>query len=146
MRARKVTRDDRADWIRMRTALWSESPEDHPIEIDEYFASSDESAATFVVENEGGNVCGFLEAGTRPFAEGCNSRPVGYIEGWWVDPGHRRRGMGAALVAAAEEWARDRGLTEMASDTYPGNELSRDAHRALGYKEAATIICFSKQL
>lgn len=130
----------------MRTALWPESPDDHPVEIDRYFAAADASLATFVVEDGGGTVCGFLEAGTRPYAEGCRSSPVGYIEGWWVDPDRRKRGYGAALVAAAEQWARQQGLSEMASDAELANAISQDAHRALGYTETDRIVCFLKPL
>ena len=146
MKVRPVTPRDASDWIRMRTALWPECPGDHPAEVAEYFAQPDDSVAILIVEDERGAPCGLLEAGTRPYAEGCTSSPVGYIEGWWVDPVHRRKGYGAALVSAAEVWARGLGLTEMASDADLTNEISHDAHRSLGYSEAQRIVCFRKSL
>lgn len=130
----------------MRTGLWPDSADSHEAEVDRFFAHPSEILATFVAEKRGHGLCGFIEAGTRTYAEGCHSSPVGYIEGWWVDPGHRRAGVGTALVAAAENWARARGLTEMASDTDLGNRLSEDSHRALGYQEAERVICFRKAL
>lgn len=130
----------------MRTALWPQSPDDHPPEIDQFFAEANRTRSTLVAELEDGSLCGFLEAGTRPYAEGCLSSPVGYIEGWWVDPKHRKQGVGAALVNAAEEWAKALGLTEMASDADISNELSHNAHRALGYTETQRIVCFRKSL
>ena len=87
-----------------------------------------------------------LEAGTRPYAEGCSSSPVGYIEGWWVDPDQREQGCGTALVTVAEDWARALGLSEMASDADMANELSHSAHRALAYTETQRIVCFRKSL
>ena len=146
MKVRAVTSNDRAEWTRMRTALWPESPEDHPIEIARFLAKPDPSVAVFVAEDRNGAICGLLEAGTRPYAEGCLSSPVGYIEGWWVDPPYRRKGFGAALVRAAEAWARARGLEEMASDADLENELSHSAHRSLGYTETQRIVCFRKSL
>ena len=143
---RTVTESDKPEWIRMRTALWPESPGDHPPEIDDFFCRTAEGQATFVAELGDGALCGFLEAGTRPYAEGCLSSPVGYIEGWWVDPDHRQRGVGAALVAAAEDWARSMGLTEMASDADIANQTSNSAHGALGYVEVQRIVCFRKTL
>jgi len=130
----------------MRTALWPESPTDHPVEIDHFFANPRSDLATFVIENDAGTVCGFLEAGTRDYAEGCLSSPVGYIEGWWTEPKARRRGYGAALVGAAEQWARDLGLTEMASDADLNNDISISAHRSLGYADVQKIVCFRKSL
>ena len=34
--------------------------------------------------------------------ESATSTPVGYLEGWYVVPDHRRKGIGAALIDAAE--------------------------------------------
>ena len=130
----------------MRTAFWPESSADHSVDIDRFFMQPDDSLGTFVAEIESGSLCGLLEAGTRPDAEGCVSSPVGYIEGWWVDPEYREKGVGAALVAAAENWARNRGLSEMASDTDLCNALGQNAHRALGYTETQRIVCFRKLL
>ena len=146
MKIRPVVAGDRTEWIRMRSALWPDSPGDHPPEIDQFFTTRDNTLATFVAEDEHGAIRGFIEAGTRPYAEGCLSSPVGYIEGWWVDPDYRRMGVGSALVAAAESWARALGLTEMASDADVANSVSEAAHLGLGYREAQRIVCFCKVL
>ncbi len=130
----------------MRRQLWPESPGDHAHELNRYFEVAGNEIATFVAECEPGRVCGFVEASTRAYAEGCTSSPVGYVEGWWVDPGYRGKGVGASLMAAAEAWARSLGMTEMASDTELENGPSIDAHRALGYREVERIVCFRKPL
>lgn len=61
------------------------------------------------------------------------SSQVAYVEGWFVVPEIRRRGLGRALVSAAEEWGRVQGCTEFASDTLPDNRASAAAHLALGF-------------
>ena len=94
----------------------------------------------------GGGLCGLLEAGTRPYADGCDTSPVGYIEGWYVDEDVRGQRVGAALLAEAEDWARERGLKEMASDADINNEPSLRAHLALGYHETERLIHFAKTL
>jgi Acetyltransferase (GNAT) family len=70
-----------------------------------------------VAEANDGRLVGFLEVGLRSHADGCNpSRPVGYIEGWYVTEDHRQCGVGRRLLAKAEDWARIHSCVEMASD------------------------------
>ena len=147
---RPVTPQDHAEWLRMREALWpSEAAgrrDEHDREIAAFFANPDPSLATFVAVRPDGSLGGFLEAGTRPYADGCDTSPVGYIEGWYVDPDLRRTGVGGDLVRAAEAWAKSLGLTEMASDAEIENSVSLDAHAALGYAEVGRVVQFRKEL
>ncbi|AMV28603.1 Aminoglycoside N(6')-acetyltransferase type 1 [Gemmata sp. SH-PL17] len=151
---RPVRDTDRAEWLRMRHALWPEGTADeHAAEIADYLSGRlpTESglllaSAVFVAERASDGLCGFLEASIRTCAEGCETNRVGYVEGWFVDPDARRRGIGKQLIAAAEEWAAGRGCREMASDAYVENTVSRDAHRALGFTESCRLAHFSKTL
>ena len=110
----------------------------------EFRARSD--AEVFVVDRGDGSLGGFVEAGSRPYADGCESSPVGYIEAWYVDQDLRLQGYGRALLAAAEAWARARGYTEIASDALLDNEASHAAHRASGYEEVERHIVFRKAI
>jgi len=71
---------------------------------------------------------------------------VAYLEGWYVVPGARRRGVGRLLVRAAVAWARGHRCAELASDTEIGNRVSAAAHRAIGFEDAGTIRCFRKEV
>ena len=142
---RSMRPEDRSEWLRMRRALWGEIPDEEQVrEMDENLASVMDEV--FVAERPGGGLCGFLEAGLRSRADGCDSTPVGYIEGWYVDEDMRRCGVGRALVEAAEAWARSRGCRQMASDAVLGNEVSHQAHGALGYEDIGRIVQFKKDL
>lgn len=142
---RRATRADKSEWLRIRLLLW-------PYGTAKGFSSDMDSALAdpltpvFVIARPGGGLGGFLEAGMRKYAEGCESSPVGYIEGWYVDEDLRGQGLGKALVRAAEEWARSLGLTEMASDTWLENEISIQAHLKMGYEEAERLVHFVKRL
>ncbi len=92
-------------------------------------------------EERPGELVGFAEVSLRSVAEGCDtSQPVGYLEGWWVAPEFRRRGIGRALVDAALAWARANGAAEFASDAEPDNEESLRAHHALGFEECGRSV------
>ena len=130
----------------MRDLLWPGlTAATHAADIAE-FQNDLTTQAVFVVDRENGLLGGFLEAGTRKYADGCENSPVGYIEGWYVDLDLRESGWGRALVEAAEAWARASGYTEMASDCLLENDVSLKAHTALGYTEIERLIHFRKAL
>jgi len=87
-----------------------------------------------------------VELSIRPQAEGCHTDRVAYLEGWFVVPQARGRGVGRALVAAAEAWGRSEGCREFASDAQADNAVSAAAHQALGFSEAGQVRCFRKDL
>jgi len=62
-----------------------------------------------------------------------------------VAAGVRRKGVGAMLVRAAEDWARHQGCSEFGSDTEIDNAASI-AHKALGFEETERLVCFRKTL
>jgi aminoglycoside 6'-N-acetyltransferase I len=143
---RHVEPEETEDWLPLRMALWPETDaQQHRKEIAMMLSDADR-LAVFVAEDRTGSLVGFAEASLREWAEGCTFSPVGYLEGWFVVPHARRQGVGAALLAAAEDWARARGCTEMASDTELGNDVSEAAHRKLGYRVAARVVAFRKAL
>ncbi len=142
---RRANAGDKPEWLRMRLLLWPEvGAANLSDEMDQIL--QDALAPVFVLERPEGRLGGFVEAGTRKFAEGCLTTPVGYIEGWFVDEDLRGRGFGHQLVAAAEDWARSQGLKEMGSDTWLDNEVSIRAHLAIGYHETERVIHFAKTL
>jgi aminoglycoside 6'-N-acetyltransferase I len=124
----------------MRVALWPDADD----ELDEFLVPS--SQVAFVAERSDGTLCGFLEAGIRPFANGVDEQPCAFVEGWWVDSDVRRTGVGRALMAAAEAWARSRGFTELGSDTELANVGSQNAHKALGFEERERVVYLRKRL
>jgi aminoglycoside 6'-N-acetyltransferase I len=93
-----------------------------------------------------GRLIGLLEASIRPYVEDCETDNVGYLEGWYVEPEFRKQGIGRELVRQAETWARERGCTEMASDSEIGNDLSLAAHLNLGYNETSRLVHLRKEL
>lgn len=78
--------------------------------------------------------------------EGTFSSPVGYVEGIYVKPEYRKLGVGRQLIVAGEDWARQKGCVEFASDAELSNEESISFHKKAGFTEANRIVCFAKRL
>jgi aminoglycoside 6'-N-acetyltransferase I len=148
VRIRPVSPPDRAAWVAMRVALWPNgSAAEHDAEAERFLrGESRNPLAVFVAEDVHHGLIGFAEVSIRSYAEDCVTDRVGFLEGWFVDGNLRRRGIGRALVEAAERWARSQGCTEFASDTVADNHESALAHRALGFADAGLIRCFRKDL
>lgn len=135
----------------MRALLWPDaSREEQGAELDRALSGEmvgSLPSAMLVAVGDDGFLAGFLEVGLRSHADGCDpERPVGYVEGWFVREELRNRGVGRALMRASEEWAREQGCLEMASDALIDNRLSERAHVALGFEVVDRCVHFRKSL
>lgn len=142
---------DRQQLVRFREALWPQSSaEEHARELTlilEGRLPLTMPLIILVAETGARTLAGFLEIDLRSHADGCNpSRPVAYIEGWYVAENHRHRGIARKLLAVAEDWARSQGCVEMASDTWIDNEVSQRVHEALGYEVVDRCVHYRKTL
>jgi aminoglycoside 6'-N-acetyltransferase I len=169
MQIRKLRPEEHGAWLELRELLWPDfSREELTREQQEIIADSERNcvlvaalhgtqpAALSGGVRPGGaliggvrpadELIGFVEVSIRDWAEGCATRPVGYIEAWYVNPDHRRSGIGRRLIEAAEQWTLSRGCTEIGSDAELHNEVSHSAHRALGFVEGIRVVQFSKKI
>jgi aminoglycoside 6'-N-acetyltransferase I len=136
---------------RLCEALWPESSwQEHRVEIAPILVGKPRAtlpSVIFVAELTDGTLAGFLEVGLRSHADGCDTRhPVGFVEGWFVKESLRRRGVGAQLLAAAEDWARSQGCVEMASDTWIDSSLSQRVHEMLKFEVVDRCVHYRKAL
>ena len=138
---------DAAAWARMRRLLWPDD-DDADAEARAFFGGPGASltAAAFIAIDDTNNALGFIELTLRDYSDGCESSPVPHIEGWFVMPHVRKRGVGYALMCAAESWSRDRGYRELASDTELHNNDGFRAHLKSGFEEVERLIKLRKQL
>ena len=132
----------------MRNALWPDyEGQWHASEIEQFLDGKLNMPLAVLLAVDGdGAAIGFAELSIRAYAEGCMTERVAYLEGWYVDPAARRNGVGRALVVAAENWGRAQGCTEFGSDAVLDNDISAQAHHALGFEETVQIRCFRKTL
>ncbi len=145
MRIVRAEEKDREQWLEMRTALW---PDCRRAESSEEITSilKGDRQATFLALCDDGTASGFVEVSRRDYVEGCRSSPVGYLEGIYVCPASRKRGIGRELIRVSEQWAQQQSCTEMGSDTGLDDTQSISFHAALGFRETDRQIVFLKQI
>jgi aminoglycoside 6'-N-acetyltransferase I len=146
---RPIEARDAEAWAAMRARLWPEANADELAQEARAFAAATKQGivdAAFVAARNDARPIGFIELSVRAFSDGCDSMPVPHVEGWYVEGTARGQGVGRALMRAAEEWARSRGFSELASDSELTNEGAQQAHVACGFEEVDRLVKFRKRL
>jgi aminoglycoside 6'-N-acetyltransferase I len=135
---------DSPDWVRLRNALWPDCPaERHALEIEQLLASD----GVVPLARVGNELAGFAEVSIRrDHVDGTSVSPVPYLEGWFVAEKFRGQGIGRALIEFVENWARQRGFTELASDAELWNNESIRLHGLLSFREVGRTVHFVKSL
>jgi aminoglycoside 6'-N-acetyltransferase I len=131
-------------WLPLRTQLWpEETEENHLQEMQEILDSTETDVLLAMLDKQ---VVGFAEVSLRPWASGCTTKPVGYLEGIFVVEKVRQTGVGAALLRKAENWTRQQGCKEMASDVLLDNHVSHDFHKRCGFQEVERVVTYARKL
>jgi aminoglycoside 6'-N-acetyltransferase I len=134
-------------WLDLRLALWADATADEHRGYMAISLAQPERFLQLMVYDENRQPVGFIEGSIRgDYVNGTESSPVGFVEGVFVVPAWRRRGVARQLFAAIADWARARGCLELASDALIDNEASQRAHRALGFRETERVVYFTKEL
>ena len=138
---------DQPGWLDLRLALWPDATAD---EHRGYMALSLAQPDRFLhllMYDEQRHAIAFIDGSIRSdYVNGTESTPVGFVEGVYVVPAWRRRGIARQLFDAVADWSLSRGCRELASDALIENDVSLRAHLALGFRETDRVVYFTKKL
>jgi len=125
-------------WAELCVELWPE------LTVDEVLRMSHEGLfKNEFLYFEGDDLAAFLSLSLRSdYVEGTSSRLTGYIEGLYVKPEFRRKGIAEKLVNHARTWSWSFGCTELASDCTVDNESSQAFHKYIGFAETTRKVCY----
>ena len=125
--------------------IWPEHTPEELERIIRNYMNSD-SSAVFSESADGQIVGAALCCLRNDDVEGCETSPVGYLEGVSINEEYRHKGIAKRLVSECEQWAREKGCSEFASDCELTNTASLNFHLCIGFQEENRIICFKKML
>ena len=95
-----------------------------------------ENDACFLL-SDGKEAIGFIQVSIRQnYVEGAENSPISYLEDIFVKPKDRKKGLGKRMVFEDENWARNKGIDQLASDSPISNTDSIDFHTKTGFREA----------
>lgn len=133
------------EWVRLASRLFT----GHAVgeleeEYAEFLATGKEVGFLCLKD---GQAVGFMNVSVRQdYVNGTDGSPVAFLEAIYVLPEFRRRGVARQLIARAEEFARDKGLAQLASDCLEDNTLSQAFHQNSGFREMERVIYFVKDI
>jgi len=139
----QAKKEDILDVAQLAVLMWEDAIlEELAEEMSEEIDCAD---GVIFVAKENGQTIGFAQCQLRyDYVEGTESSPVGYLEGIFVKEEFRKKGFAKELLKTCEEWAKEKGCKEFASDCELENHESYKFHMSAGFKEANRVICFSK--
>ena len=134
-------------WLEMRGHLWPHLDKiSHQKELEHLLVEPSRFIA-FLAVHPDGQAIGFAETTVRTdYVNGCDSRPVAFLEGIYVKPEFREIGVAKKLCESVERWGYSQGCTELASDALLNNTISHQMHHKLGFKETERVVYFKKSL
>jgi aminoglycoside 6'-N-acetyltransferase I len=130
-------------WLSLRSQLWPHASESELLR--EMADTLARGHFVRLASAPNGSAVGFVEASRRvDYVNGTSSSPVVFLEGLYVVPLARRKGVARALVADVERWAAAQGCKELASDSPIENAVAHATHRALGFEETERVVYFRR--
>lgn len=142
MLVRPVDSADIDTWVALRIALWPDAADDARGEALSYLKSGGiegRAHGCFLAETGDGSIVGFAEVSD------CGDARC-HLEGWYVVPTMRRRGVGRLLIEACEQWAVARGASRFTSDTDEDYPDSPAAHAGCGFEVSTDRRWFERRL
>lgn len=140
---------DFEDWVELALELWPEEDEEDRQDLRHTLAvilDADHKTG-WIARDAAGAAIAFMNLSLRQdYVPGATQSPVAYLEGIYVRSPYRHQMVGRALVRRAEQWARQQGCMELASDALIENQGSYQFHRKVGFEEVERVVCFIKPL
>lgn len=141
-----LSKKDVTDWLSMASTFWPEESREDLEKLSSDLLSLAHYQC-FIARTDAEETIGSIYLSLRrDYVEGSSQSPVGYIEGIYVKPEFRGRGIARELANLEEQWSREHGCTEMASDAYWDNAESREFHRYIGFNETERLVHFIKPI
>lgn len=138
---------DFEDWVELALELWPPEDDSDRQDMRDILTKilNAEHQTGWLVRDASGDAIAFMNLSLRrDYVAGATQSPVAFVEGIYVRAPYRHQQVGTALMQWAEQWARQQGCIELASDALVENQNSYQFHTKVGFEEVERVVCFIK--
>jgi aminoglycoside 6'-N-acetyltransferase I len=141
----QATKNELKDWAKLSVMLFPHLTFEEAFnECKAWLLNKNEQGLLY---QENGKIIGFMNLSIRnDYVNGTEASPVVFVEALYILPEHRKKGIGRKFIEYAENFAKQRGISQIASDCLIENASSEAFHKSCGFIEKERVICFAKDV
>jgi aminoglycoside 6'-N-acetyltransferase I len=132
--------------VKMSQKLWLDFEEQELESLLKEITKLKKNKILMAKNSEGKNVGFSIFSIRTDYVEGADKSPTGYLEGIYVEPEYRKNGIAKEFLQIGEKWCKEKGCTQIGSDTWLANKQSREFHRKIGFWEEDELVHFLKNI
>ena len=133
------------EWTNLAIMLFPDSSFDEELDFHKKVLTSKKEVGLLYQKDN--KYVGFMNLSIRSdYVNGTDTSPVVFVEAIYVLPDYRRQGIGKEFIEYAEKYAKQKGISQLASDCFTDNNLSENFHKSCGFIEKERVICFVKNI
>jgi aminoglycoside 6'-N-acetyltransferase I len=145
MEIEKLSIDNLTQLTELVVELWVDCAFDEEFENYKRTLGS-ENEICYLCKEQGYYVAFIHVSSRNDYVEGAKDLPVAYVEGIYVKPDYQKKGIAKKLMNYAENWTKQKGYNQIASDTDITNSVSIEFHKQMGFAAMKRIVCFIKDV
>jgi len=140
-----ANQDNIQEWTSMALKLFPESTFEEEFKLNQKVLDSESEIGVLYYQD--GTCVGYMHLSIRnDYVNGTDTSPVVFIEAIYVSPDYRKQAIASTFINYAENYAKEKGIKQLASDCLIKNQLSEIFHKRCGFIEKERVICFVKDI
>ena len=133
------------EWVNLGMMLFPGSSFDEELDLHKKILAAENHVGLLYQKDS--QYVGFMYLSIRnDYVNGTNTSPVAFVEAIYVLPDYRQQGIGKEFIEYAGKYAKQKGISQLASDCFIDNNLSENFHKSCGFIEKERVICFVKNI
>ena len=132
--------------LKMSLKLWTDIDKIKLKELLDQSSKSEKHKIIIAKDSENISVGFSIFSIRTDYVEGADKSPTGYLEGIFVEQDYRKKGIAMEFIRLGEKWCKEKGCSQIGSDTWLTDKDSREFHKKAGFWEEEEVVHFLKNI